>query len=527
MRYLFWLWHNTKGIRQNILLRISAGTIRVAAGLLLVWLCRRFVDVTIRTGTAVDILQMVVAMVATVLVGVLLRQLYFYMGQRAMARQGTTIRSRIFCNLFRQEMSESHQFHSGDVASRLQKDIDIVSDATANILSDFIVVFIQLVGAFMLMRTMDARLAWVLLLLTPFFVVGGKVLARRMRDMTLIVREQESKVQMLVQESMEHQEVLRSLNSSGWIVNCLDDMQKSLCHSIYSRARFTVISRLLIAGIFSLGYIIAFIWGGLQLREGAISFGVMTSFLQLVSQIQQPILQMFNLLPLLFHATASIDRLEELYSFPEEGACKGRTVLSQSYSICFDNVSFRYADDEHYIIHNFTHTFMSGSKTAIMGETGAGKTTLFRLLLGFVQPTNGTIETGELTFVPQGNTLLSGTIHFNLQLAKPDVTTEEMRHALHTACADFVWALPNGIETLLGERGARLSEGQAQRIAIARGLLHQGEIMLLDEISSALDEQTEAELFRRIFLTFPDKTILLITHRTAVAKLCDEIIRVS
>jgi ABC-type multidrug transport system fused ATPase/permease subunit len=161
-----------------------------------------------------------------------------------------------------------------------------------------------------------------------------------------------------------------------------------------------------------------------------------------------------------------------------------------------------------------------------MGETGIGKTTLFRLVLGFIEPTDGKVEVGgELCFVPQGNTLMSGTIRYNLQLAKPDATDDELREVLHTACADFVFNLPDGIDTELGERGSGLSEGQAQRIAIARGLLHGGDILLLDEISSSLDEPTERELYHRLFAVNPQKTILLITHRSVVGKLCDKVVK--
>lgn len=191
-----------------------------------------------------------------------------------------------------------------------------------------------------------------------------------------------------------------------------------------------------------------------------------------------------------------------------------------------ENVSFRYADGDSYVLRDFSHHFKAGSKTAIIGETGIGKTTLFRLLLGLIEPTNGQIELGgELCFVPQGNTLMSGTIRYNLQLAKPDATDTELETVLHIACADFVFSLPEGIDTELGERGSGLSEGQAQRIAIARGLLHGGDILLLDEISSSLDDRTEQELYSRLLAANPEKTILFITHRLAVSELCDEILR--
>ena len=194
-------------------------------------------------------------------------------------------------------------------------------------------------------------------------------------------------------------------------------------------------------------------------------------------------------------------------------------------TIRFTDVSFRYATGDREILSHFTHDFKVGTKTAIMGETGIGKTTLFRLILGFIAPTEGQVEVvGEPCFVPQGNTLMSGTIRYNLQLAKPEATDEELRAVLHTACADFVDDLPEGIDTELAERGGGLSEGQAQRIAIARGLLHDGSILLLDEISSSLDEPTERELYRRLFAAHPRKTMLFITHRPTVTAQCDETI---
>jgi ABC-type multidrug transport system fused ATPase/permease subunit len=177
-------------------------------------------------------------------------------------------------------------------------------------------------------------------------------------------------------------------------------------------------------------------------------------------------------------------------------------------------------------LSHFTHDFKAGTKTAIMGETGIGKTTLFRLILGFIEPTEGRVTVGgELCFVPQGNTLMSGTIRYNLQIAQPDATDEELQDVLHTAAADFVADLPEGIDTELGERGSGLSEGQAQRIAIARGLLRPGPILLLDEISASLDEQTEHLLYTRLFDRYPQKTMIFITHRPSVSELCNDVLR--
>jgi ABC-type multidrug transport system fused ATPase/permease subunit len=393
------------------------------------------------------------------------------------------------------------------------------------------ITMIQLCGAFRLMRWFDERLAWALLLLTPMALVFGKLIARKLRKMTLDIRQDESRIQMQVQEGMEYNAVLRSLGSEQWVTDRLDFMQQRLRGNVMRRLRFTVVTRIIIGCAFSLGYLLAFVWGGIGLRNGTISFGVMTSFLQLVGMIQHPILQLLNMVPSIIHCTASIDRLKELESTDnvESSSVTGKTSNETTAGpIRFSDVSFRYAKGDHMVMEHFTHEFKPGSKTAIMGETGIGKTTLFRLLLGFIEPTSGHVDrNAAFCFVPQGNTLMSGTIRYNLQLAKPEATDQELKDVLHTACADFVNELPAGLDTELGERGSGLSEGQSQRIAIARGLLRPGTILLLDEISSALDESTERDLFERLFAAYPDRTFLLITHRTLVAELCDEIIHLS
>ena len=545
MKYVYWLWQNTRGIRLNMMVRTVAGIGRVSLGLLMVWLCKRFIDVTIRTGSRDDILTMVATLMAVIIVGILLRQAYYYLGVKASVTQSTAVRLRIFSHLFRRQMFDQKEMHSGDVTSRLEKDIDVVTDATTSLIPDLTITLFQLAGAFLLMQSMDARLAWALLLLTPVFLLVGKLIARKMRQMTLAIRRQESVIQMMVQETMEHNAVLRSLESGNWVTGRLDGMQQELKSVVGRRARFTVMSRLVISTSFSMGYIIAFVWGGLQLREGVITFGVMTSFLQLVSQIQQPILQMVNMLPQMIHASASIDRLEELEQVEVEGAHNGYEAnvaqgMQGRLGVSMQDVSFRYANGDRQILSHFSYNFHPGSKTALMGMTGAGKTTLFRLLLALIRPDEGTMTVyngkekqyiseqtrQNFVFVPQGNTLMSGTIRYNLQLAKPDASEDEMRQVLHTAMADFVLELPDGLDTECGERGSGLSEGQAQRIAIARGLLRPGGILLLDEISASLDEDTERELYSRLFAAYPFKTMIFITHRPVVCDLCNAVVRI-
>ena len=505
MKYLFWLWRNSRGVRAYSAVRIVAGICQVVLGLLMVWLSKRFIDETIRTGSSDEVLRMVILLVLTVVGGVVMNQVGFWLATTASIRQTNSLRLRIFSSLFRRQLYTEQELHSGDITSRLAKDIDQVTNVCTDTLPQMAITMIQLCGAFLLMRWFDPRLAWALLLLTPFAIIFGKLIARRLRQMTLDIREDESRIQMQVQEGMEHNAVLRSLGSEQWVTNRLFRYAKGDREILHHFSHhFAPGSKTAIMGETGIG-----------LRNGTITFGVMTSFLQLVGMIQHPILQLLNMVPAVIHATASVDRLEELST-----ECSEKPENS--------NDSFRYAKGDREILHHFSHHFAPGSKTAIMGETGIGKTTLFRLILGFITPQEGRVEvSGNLCFVPQGNTLMSGTIRYNLQLARPEATDDELHEALHTACADFVSDLPKGIDTELGERGSGLSEGQAQRIAIARGLLHNGDILLLDEISSSLDEPTERELYCRLFAAHPSKTMLFITHRPTVTEQCDDVVQLS
>lgn len=530
-------------------MRIVIGIGRVTLGLLMVWFSKMFIDVTIRTGTWQDIILMICVLLTTVIGGVILRQVYFYMTTIANTYQSNQIRLRLFSQLFSTQLFDQQVLHSGDVTSRMAKDIEVVSASTTSSIPELVVTGFQLSGAFLLLYSMDKALAWAILLITPLVIIFGKFISNKLRKMTLKIRNDESRIQVQIQEGMELNAVLRSLNSEEWVTGRLNTMQNQLRDHIMHRAKFTALMRFSFGSAFGLGYLLAFVWGGIQLRNGLITFGVMTSFLQLVGQIQHPILQMLNTFTQLMHATASIDRLQELESKATSSCHSTKPNIpsvfgvdsDQRIGIQIEDISFQYATGDRMILQHFSHIFEPSSKTAIMGATGIGKTTLFRLLLALIEPQSGYIslysdkdriavseQTREhFVYVPQGNTLLSGTLRFNMQLAKPDATDEEIYDALHTAAADFVFELPEGIDTELGERGSGLSEGQAQRIAIARGLLRPGSILLLDEISASLDEQTEQLLYNRLFARYPNKTMIFITHRATVSQMCDEIIPLS
>ena len=536
MKYARWFIANASGIWLNVIVRILSGLVQTALSLMVVWLSKRLIDGA-TSGTTDDMTKMACMIAVAVVTGVGLRQLNQYLANQAMILKVAGLRLSLFGKLFRRRLFEERQLHSGDVTSRMAKDIDTVSETLAVTLPQVVETTARLIGAFLLMRWFDSRLAWALVLITPIAIAIGKFLSHTLRRITLRIREDESRILAKIQESIELNAVLRSLQGERWMQDKVEELQDSQTANFMHRSRVMAISRFALGCTFGLGYMLAFVWGAYGLRSGAITFGVMTSFLQLVGQIQHPILTLIGALPSIIYSTASIDRLEELAQADEELSDNGESISdSELIGIRMDDVTFRYAKGDREVVDHFTHDFRPGSKTVILGTTGAGKTTLFRLILSFIKPDSGMVTfygdgfshvadrstRAHVVVVPQGNTLISGTIRNNLLVAKPDASDDELRIALHTACADFVFDLPESLDTVLAEHGGGLSEGQAQRIAIARGLLRPGSVLLLDEISSALDEATEKELFSRLLHSRPKTTMLLITHRPNVASLCDE-----
>jgi ABC-type multidrug transport system fused ATPase/permease subunit len=534
-----WIWKNLRGIRSRIVLSSGVGVGQICASLFFIWLCKQLIDIATRTADG-DMKFFIILLVTTICTEIALSAWRTRLESQTDIRLKNELRYRLFSQLMLSVWNGKERFHSGDAVNRLEEDVRVVADSVCKSLPAVLVTCFQFVAAFLFLTVLNAQLAWIIALIMPVFLLFSRLYVKQMRRLTKDVRTTDSQVQSHIQEKLQHKSLIQSLEQNKSIADKLAFIQSDLYSRVMSQTNFNLFSRTLVMAGFAMGYLIAFVWGVNGIYEGVVSFGMMTAFLQLVGQIQRPMVELSRNIPSLIHAITSAERLQELNDLPVEE--QGNPImLGTQTGIRLENVSFAYSDGDKPVIQNFSFDFTPGSHTAIIGETGIGKSTLIRLMLALLHPQQGKIELYDancqveasaltrcnFVYVPQGNSLLSGTIRDNLLLGNPDATEEEVRQVLITAAAEFVYDLPEGLDTLCGERGAGLSEGQAQRICIARGLLRQGNILLLDEFSSSLDKETEQVLMERLMTQTKEKTVIFITHRELISEYCEQIINLT
>ncbi len=523
----------SKGQWMRLFVLSAIGIGEVLLTLLFVWSSKALIDVATgdREGS---LLYWSLLLAGQILLQIALRAAEVRLTQLAEVKLGNLMRHRLFSHLLYAEWHALSGMQRGDMLTRLIRDTDDLVRLLTSVLPLSLSALLQLVGAFIFLALLDPQLAILLGLLMPFLFLLSRIYYFPMKRYTREVKESESSITSLIEESLSNQVLIRTFERQEEELGRLDELQQGLHGKVDRKSRLSLFGRMVTGLAFQGGYLAAFIRGAYGVARESITFGTLTAFLQLVGRIQRPLFELMRLLPIVIAAKAASERLASIIGSKKE-KMEEKILFERPISLVISNLSYCYPGDRKPVIRHLDLTLAPGSMVGLMGETGVGKTTLLRLILSLIQPDSGSIMLTDgdrevlvsaatrtnFVYVPQENLLFSGTIRENLLVGNPDADDAALQKVLDIACATFVFRLPEGMDTVISESGFGLSEGEAQRITIARSLLRPGGILLLDEATSSLDPDTEKQFLQKLKRELNGRSALFVTHHPEVAAQCD------
>ena len=445
------------------------------------------------------------------------------------------IQAEVYDRMLRTDWASLEQFRSGDLLNRLNTDVTSVSGGVTGLLPSFVTAAVQFGGVLMIILCYDPVMALIALIGAPLSVLCSRTLVRRMRSYNRRMKDISSEVMSFHEDSLRNLTSIKAFGIMDGFRDRMCAMQGKYRETYLDYNRFSVIAGFVMSIVGLLVSAGCFGWGVYRLWTHAISYGAMMMFLQLTTMLRSAFSSLIGLVPTAVSITTSAGRLMAVADLPEEPGARERVSVPEPCTVELRDVTFAYPGGEP-VLEHVDFRARPGEVVALTGASGEGKTTMIRLMLGLVRPEHGSVcltgadgqclpvsaaTRAAFSYVPQGNTVFAGTIADNLRMVRPEATDAELIAALETACAyDFVRQLPDGIYARTGELGHGLSEGQAQRIAVARAVLRGAPVLLLDEATSALDEATEQRMLENLMHSGRVQTCVLITHRAATAERC-------
>ncbi|CAM3698973.1 ABC transporter ATP-binding protein [Elizabethkingia occulta] len=530
---LKWAWLLTKNSRGELLLYFILELAAIAFSLLFVFWSKKAVDFAVSSSTS-DLQKALILSVCSVLIALFMRSYSGWLNEKTRMKMMISLQNSLVKSQMLSTWKVGKHWHTGDIQVRINNDCQEIVQMVGFSSISFVLTTIRLLASFGFLWLMDPMLAILIVAISPLFLFS-KIYFKKLRKLNKDLKTAESKFGNVVQENLRFRMSIRALGVQYARWQKVENSQNDIFKLKLGLLNFSTVSQGIMKLTINAGFLLTFGWGVYRLHANEISFGTMTAFLQLVGRIQAPILLMMGFVPLFIRFRTAVDRVQELEQVEVEQEIE-QEYITEPQNIEINQLNFRY--DDKLVIKDLSAKFITGQPVAIIGSSGKGKTTLIRLLLALIKPDKGEIYINTSTehlvlsnkyriniaYVPQGDKLFSGSIKENLQLGEQEVSDSKLREVLYLACAEFVYDLPDGLDTIVGESGYGLSEGQAQRIAVARALMRECNIWLFDEVTSALDPDTGEKLIQRLLEAGKNKILVFVTHDMKLAGKCEQTI---
>lgn len=544
-----WLFRYIVKYRLTIIIYIILGVVATVMSLGVSIASKYLIDAVVEKSSD-TILCSAATAIGLVLFQYLFQALSSWITAVVSSKVNNDIRHEVYSRILCAGWSDIGSYHSGDLINRLEGDASAVSSGVISFIPTAFTRSVQFLGSLVIVLYYDKTMALIALMGAPFMFFSSRLLLKTIRKYNKKSRELNGEILSYSEESMQNIQIIKSFDLTKQYISNFKAILENYRGIRLEYEKFSICMTIVLSLI---GVIVSYScygWGIYRLWKGAISYGTMTLFIQISGILTSSFSSLASLAPTAVSIATAAGRIMEVTDFkPEEDVDKEQAlkVLSacekSGLRLVFDGVSFKYPESENEVLKNASFEVHSGETVALVGPSGEGKTTVLKLILGLVTPTEGSLYleafSGErvdvsdstrrfCSYVPQSVNIFSGTVEENLKMVKPDATREELEAVLKAAdLFDFISSCENGLNTEIGERGTNLSQGQLQRLAIARALLRDSEILLLDEITSSLDTDTESRVLENIMRAFPDRICIVTTHRESMLKYCDKVLKVT
>lgn len=534
---LKWMFSYSKPVLPFLLVTILINCILSFINVYGTLVSKSLIDFAIERNTK-EVIKWLVIMASIMVLNMCISPITTFIYTHAYTKLTQNIQKNLYIHLMHGEWLYESKFHSVSLLTRITSDIDTISNMILKIIPNIISLLTTIAASFSTLLFLAPSLAVCSIIIGPFLFIVSKLLGKKVKDIYKESQEIDIQFRTFIQETLQNIMIVKTFCMEKHNKIKLESIQKNKYNIAMKNTKLSTLTCFSIDFCSALAYFTVFCWGALNISKGTSTYGTFTAMLQLYNTIQYPIKSLGNLFPSVISSIAATERLIEIENIPIE-KCKVNKLssLCKYPSINLENIYFQY-DQSKPVLENINLNLEPGEIIALIGASGEGKTTLIRILLSLATPNSGSINIFEdnkyslinknyrdlISYVPQGNTLFSGTIEENLKYGNSNASGEEINEALKKSCAfDFVNNFKNGINTIIGEKGLGLSEGQSQRLAIARAFLRKKPILILDEATSALDSNTEFKILHEIRNLSNTPTCIIITHRFSSLNICNRI----